>query len=334
MHKLNQHFARKLVKKACSHVNLKRSRVGKKSNEYSRDHQYRIQKARVTNCKNALNFLAADGYTPLSIKVKTLEGEYGNINLERDLPVENTKNEAENLNSVLYIKDHFGISHAAYHELAIVCKNLPRKHQLQSTINQLNSSYYINTIPGDMIGFQQSICHMLDMVLKRHDAEELTIPEKIRIRLSGDGTWLRKRIHVVSFSFTLPDFPDAASAHGNNLIAIFRGSESYDQVKQSIRDIVEEAKMLQTLTFLGRTLLLEYYLGGDLKFLNMVCGIDPCSSKFSCLWCKCPSEDRCNTALTWSMVEEKHGEELIKRLQAWQQLNQSQISSPVAIPNI
>ena len=144
------------------------------------------------------------------------------------------------------------------------------------------------------------------MVLKCHDAE-FTIPEKIRIKLSGDGTWLGKRIHVVSFSFTLPDFPDAASAHGNNLIAIFHGSESYDQVKQSIRDILEEAKMLQTFTFLGRTLFLEYYLGGDLEFLNMVCGIDSCSSKFSCLWCKCPSEERYNTALAWSMVEEKHG---------------------------
>ena len=119
LHKLNQHFARKLVKKACSHVNLKRSRAGKKSNEYSRTHQYRIQT--VADCKNALTLLAADGYTPLSIKVNTLEGEYGNINFERDLPVENTKNEAENLNSVLYIKDHFGISHTAYHELAMVC---------------------------------------------------------------------------------------------------------------------------------------------------------------------------------------------------------------------
>ena len=93
------------------------------------------------------------------------------------------------------------------------------------------------------------------MVLKRDAAEEFTIPEKVRIKLSDDWTWLETTIHVVSF--TLPDFPDAASAHGNNLIAIFRGSESYDQVKKSISDIIEEATMLQAFTVLVRALFLE-----------------------------------------------------------------------------
>ena len=265
LHKLTHHFARKLVKKAGSHVNLKRSRTGKKSNQYSRAHQYCMQKARVTVCKNALSFLAADGSTPLSIKVKTLEGERGNIALKKDPPLEKTKNVAENLNSVLYIKDHFAISHAAYHGVTIVCKNLPSRHQLQSSINQLNSSYNINPIPGDKIGFQQSICHMLDMALKCHAAEEFTIPEKIRIKLSGDGAWLGKRIHVPSFTFTLPDFPDAVSAYGNNLIAIFHGSESYDQVKQSISDIVEEAKILQTFAFFRQNSLSQVLLKLELK---------------------------------------------------------------------
>ena len=314
LHKLNQQFARKLIKKACSHVNIERSRVGKQFNQYSRAHQYRIKKKRVSDCKNALSFPIAGGYTPLSIKVKSLEGNYDNIALEKDPLVEKTTKETGNLNSVLYIKDRFGISHAAYHELAIMCKNLPRRHQLQSSINQPNSSYNIYPISGKLIGFQQSICHLLDMVLYRHAAEKFPIPEKIKIKLSGDGTWLGKRIHIVSFTFTLPDFPDAASAHGNNLIAIFRGSEDYYQVKNSIQDIVEEAKMLQTFTFLGRTLVLEYYLGGDLKFLNMVCGIDSCSSKYSCLWCKCPSEERYNAALTWSMVDQIQGARTVEEI--------------------
>ena len=71
------------------------------------------------------------------------------------------------------------------------------------------------------------------MVLKHHATEKVPIPEKIKIKLSGNGAWLGKRIHVVSFTFTLPDCPDAASAHGNNLIAIFRGSEDYNQAKTS-----------------------------------------------------------------------------------------------------
>ena len=196
-----------------------------------------------------------------------MEGKYDNSALEKDPLVEKTTKETGNLTSVLYIKDHFVISHAAYHELAMVCKNVPCRHQLQSNINQLNSSYSIYPIPGTLTGFQLSICHLLDMVLNRHAAEKSPSPDKITLKLSGDGTWLGKRIHIVSFMFTLPDFSDAASAHGINLIAIFLGSEDYYQVKNSIQDIVEEAQMLQTFTFLGRTLVLEYYLGGDLKSL-------------------------------------------------------------------
>ena len=154
-----------------------------------------------------------------------MEGNYDNIALEKGPLVEKTTKETGNLNSVLYIKDRFGISHAAYNELAMVCKNLPRRHQLQSSNNQLNSSYSIYPIPGKLIGFHQSICHLLDMAKKRHAAEKFPIPDKIKFKLPGDWIWLGKRIHVVNFTFTLPDFLDAASAHGNNLIAIFRGPE-------------------------------------------------------------------------------------------------------------
>ena len=313
LNKLNQYYARKLVKKACGHVNLKGSKAGKNLHKYSRAQQYRIRKARVTNCKSALGFLN-DEYTPLCIKVKNSKGEYEDIVLQKDPSEEKANTEKQNLHSVLYIKDRFGISHAAYHELAMVCKKLPRRHWLQSSINQLNSCYQINPVPGDLIGFQQSIGHLLDIVLKRHAAEKFPIPDKIRIKLSGDGTWLGKRIHVVNFTFTLPDFPDAASAHGNNLIAIFRGSESYDQIKKSLRDILQEAKVLQTFPFLGRTLSLEFFLGGDLKFLNMISGIDSCSSKFSCLWCKCPSEERYNTALAWSMMDRMQGARTVQEI--------------------
>ena len=88
MHKLNQYFARKLIMTACSHVNLERSKTGKQVNQYSRTDQYCIQKKRVADCKNTLNVLTAGGDTPLSIKVKSLEGNCDNTALEKDPPLE------------------------------------------------------------------------------------------------------------------------------------------------------------------------------------------------------------------------------------------------------
>ena len=65
----------------------------------------------------------------------------------------------------------------------------------------------------------------------------------------------------------------------------------------------------------------------------MVSGIDSCSSKFSCLRCKCPSEEeRYNTALTWSTVEEIYGartnQEIASMIAIKSQSNKFNCSNP------
>ena len=57
----------------------------------------------------------------------------------------------------------------------------------------------------------------------------------------------------------------------------------------------------------GKIYQIDYYIGGDLKFLNIICGIDSCASQYSCIWCKCPSDQRYDTTRTWSMVDVKKG---------------------------
>lgn len=53
--------------------------------------------------------------------------------------------------------------------------------------------------------------------------------QKVRVKLTGDGTNIGKHLHVVNFVFTILDEGDLAySAAGNHCIAIFKESESYD----------------------------------------------------------------------------------------------------------
>lgn len=43
------------------------------------------------------------------------------------------------------------------------------------------------------------------------------VNKKVRVKLSGDGTGIGKRLHVVNFTFTLLNEGDAAySSEGNN----------------------------------------------------------------------------------------------------------------------
>ena len=83
---------------------------------------------------------------------------------------------------------------------------------------------------------------------------------------------------MINFTFTLPDFPDAKASSGNTPIAIFKSSELYDNLKIALHNIVNECKDLSYVKVHDTIYPLAFYLRGDLKFLNLVCGTDSNSS--------------------------------------------------------
>ena len=57
---------------------------------------------------------------------------------------------------ILLIKDSYNISGGAYHELAAICKSLPRHYKIKQRIRKLNKLWNIRPIPHG-IGIQQSL---------------------------------------------------------------------------------------------------------------------------------------------------------------------------------
>ena len=43
-------------------------------------------------------------------------------------------------------------------------------------------------------------------------------------------------------------------------------------------------------------------MGGDLKFLAMIYGIESATSTYSCIWCKCPKSKRWDMSQKWSLL--------------------------------
>lgn len=114
---------------------------------------------------------------------------------------------------------------------------------------------------------------------------------KVCVKLTGDGTNTGKRLHVVNFGFTILHEGDKAySAVGNHCLAIFKEPESYDSLKKCLSDI-SEVEQLKSIEMNGMTFEIDYYLGGDLKFLALATGIDSASSTYACIWCKCPASE-------------------------------------------
>ena len=105
----------------------------------------------------------------------------------------------------LYVKDKFGISDQAYHELAMVNKDLPRMYALKMEAKELDSESQIWSTPGEAIGVQQSLRVRLKRrlhVLMQNDPSILVDPH-IKVKLTGDGTRLSRSMHTIVIAFTI-----------------------------------------------------------------------------------------------------------------------------------
>ena len=303
-------LSKKLVKKS-------QFRLSAHKGNYSKAHKRRIKQLQVQDCSDALAFLGMQKYTPVSIKVKKSNGEMEDIIINSEYAKEMVsiaKENAENqITKLLYAKEKFNISNEAYHDLSMINTSLPRSYLLKKKSKLLNESFNIKPIGRGIEGFQQSFKEVLEQVLLAHTSVTEITPI-IRIKLSGDGTWLGSKLHVINFTFTLPDFPNAKAASGNFLLAIFKAPESYESLKVALEDIISEAKNMNTISINEKLYTLDYYLGGDLKFLNLVTGLDSNASRYSCIWCKCPAEERYNTKMEWSMSNPLKGARSVEEI--------------------
>ena len=126
----------------------------------------------------------------------------------------------------------------------------------------------------------------------------------IKIKISGDGTNIGKRLSVVNITYTiLNEDKVAMSEKGNYLLAVIKAKESYETLAESLKDLIKEMELLTEITLDNITYPLEYFLGGDWKFLASVCGIGGASADYACIWCLCPKLKRYDINKVWSLLD-------------------------------
>ena len=77
--------------------------------------------------------------------------------------------------------------------------------------------------------------------------------------------------------------------------------------KIALEDLIKEFDSLDEIDIHGKTVKVQKFLGGDLKFLHQVTGINSFSGKYSCVWCKCPGDSRSDMSQNWSMIDRNQG---------------------------
>ena len=75
---------------------------------------------------------------------------------------------------------------------------------------------------------------------------------------------------------------------------------------------MRDVESMSSIDVNGTAFHIEYYLGGDWKFLALATGIDSASSKYACIWCKCPALERHLSDQKWSMLDPELGARTIK----------------------
>ena len=103
-----------------------------------------------------------EGYKPVKLEIQSIEsGKTETIVLsasdsEDIFGHDPTQSELGTVNMILFIKDRFDVSGQAYHEMAKVCKQIPRHYKLTNRIAELSKLWDICPAPNGTHGVQQS----------------------------------------------------------------------------------------------------------------------------------------------------------------------------------
>ena len=97
------------------------------------------------------------------------------------------------------------------------------------------------------------------------------------------------RLKVVNFTYTiLNEKENAMSEKENYMLAIVKTTETYNNLRQSLADLKTEMAQLKEVKVNNVNYNIEYFLGGDWKYLACVCGLGEANQDYGCIWCKCP----------------------------------------------
>ena len=294
----------------------KPKRKRQKISQLSRQQIWNRKKELHVNVSQELQFLDDDGVhasTVTLVRNSTTNAEVLDLTTGSYSKQDNTTPTNDMAELALFVKDRFGLSDVAYHQLCRICDRLPRLCQLKKLSSQLNSQWEIQLCPGNN-GIQQSFASRLEKRVKHLQQQNLLKSnDTLKVKISGDGTKVCRKLNLINITFTLlNEGTIAMPPGGNHTIAIIKGTEDYDTLKTALSDLSKEIEELTTMTINHVTYTIEYHQCADLKFLAMVCGVYSATATYSCMWCKCPSTERHNMDKQWSISDQTRGARTIE----------------------
>ena len=125
----------------------------------------------------------------------------------------------------------------------------------------------------------------------KHTLRDLKM-RRVRIKLTGDSGNVGRYLKLLNFTFAAIDFHGSQSFTGNYTLGIFEmKEESYDELKVGLKEILLSLENVNSIEINGKMYKIEFYLGGDLKFLANMMGINGANANYPCVSCTCHLKD-------------------------------------------
>ena len=204
-----------------------------------------------------------------------------------------SKDEKDKVEEILFLLDKFYVGDEFYHELSMIVESLPKSYLIKQRRNQLNKLCVISRTPGKSVGcqidFQDKLRECLEtFVSENPDFDFENNP--VRIKISGDGAQMTRNTNFTILSLAILDGnSNPMSAKGNHSIAVVKKSECYEVLQESFCNVFESINSLNStkqIEVSNRKISLEFFLGGDYKFLLLILGLKSATCNHSCIWCK------------------------------------------------
>ena len=273
------------------------------------DVKYRQRKRKLDSLKTDINaslwFAESYDLVPEAVKLRSSKsGQTVNLNLTRKtgekVPTYDklSHQDKEKIQQLTLILDQFGVSENTYHELHMVCDGspLPSKKLVSQCRKDLNKLTEINRLPGKKPGAFVSFSTEIGKIIKSNP-DSLSL----KIKFCGDGTRVSRIKNYVVLSYCHIKDEDSNAHH--TLLAILQGDENYDLLKQSCSVVFDEVNSVirEGITIDGVNYKPEIFLGGDLKFLQTLQGLNVNSANayYSCPICKVHIDNRSDLTKEW-----------------------------------
>lgn len=301
---------------------------GTRLDNVSDHNKKRVLKKLETNTKTALEFVETYGVLPKSLVCETFDGKRCVVNVDGSksknsydtLPTKE-KNQVKQL---VHICDNSMISDASYHELAMSSNgSLPPKHLLIACRNEANDNYETKRIPGMLPGsylsFEKEIIRDINMAQNSGE----TIPNKIQIKLSGDGAKVSRVSNFVIVSYAILNINQSSSHQSQRVLAIVECEENRTNLEKTLGPLFDEINKIHSagrITVAETEYETEIFVGGDMKFLQLLLGLNGSTANYACCWCKVAKDDRGTITHDWNYY---HKDTLFRTVAEMKKLSES-----------